>query len=69
MGMTTKHTSAANLQKTLDQKLVTIKSVSVESKDNHETREIPAEQFKNDPVKIALLNNVAKELAILEGAE
>jgi hypothetical protein len=28
-----------------------------------------AEQFKNDPVKIALLNNVAKELAILEGAE
>ena len=26
-----------------------------------------AEQFKNDPVKIALLNNVAKELSILEG--
>jgi pyruvate/oxaloacetate carboxyltransferase len=30
---------------------------------------ILAEQFKNDPVKIALLNNVAKELAILEGVE
>ena len=28
-----------------------------------------AEQFKNDPVKIALLNNVARELAILEAAE
>ena len=28
-----------------------------------------AEQFKNDPVKIALLNNVARELSILEGAE
>lgn len=28
-----------------------------------------AEQFKNDPVKIALLNNVAKELSILEAAE
>ena len=28
-----------------------------------------AEQFKNDPVKIALLNNVAKELAVLESAE
>ena len=25
-----------------------------------------AEQYKNDPVKIALLNKVAKELAILE---
>ena len=30
---------------------------------------ILAEQFKNDPVKIALLNNVARELSILEGAE
>ena len=28
-----------------------------------------AEQFKNDPVKIALLNNVARELAILENKE
>ena len=25
-----------------------------------------AEQYKNDPVKIALLNKVAKDLAILE---
>lgn len=48
MGMTTRHTSAANLQKALDQKLVTIKSVTVESKDDHSSKTIPAEQFKND---------------------
>ena len=48
MGMTTRHTSAANIQKVLDQKLVTIKSVMVESKDDHEYGTITAEQFKND---------------------
>ena len=48
MGMTSRHTSAANLQKALNSSLVTIKLVSVESKDSHETSEIPAEQFKND---------------------
>lgn len=48
MGMTSRHTSAANLQKALNSNLVTIKLVSVESKDSHETSEIPAEQFKND---------------------
>ena len=48
MGMTSRHTSAANLQKALNCNLVTIKLVSVESKDSHETSEIPAEQFKND---------------------
>lgn len=48
MGITTRHTSAANLQKAINQKLVTIKSVTVESKDDHESKTIPAEQFKND---------------------
>ena len=48
MGMTTWHTSAANLQKALNQKLVTIKSVKVESKDDHGSKTIPAEQFKSD---------------------
>ena len=48
MGMTTRHTSAANLQKALDQKLVTIKLVTVESKDDHGSKTITAEQFKND---------------------
>lgn len=48
MGMTTRHTSAANLQKALNDKLVTIKSVKVESKDDHGSKTIPAEQFKSD---------------------
>ena len=48
MGMATKHTSATNLQKALNQKLVTIKSANVESKDDHEMRTITPEQFKND---------------------
>lgn len=46
--MTTRHTSAANLQEALDQNLVTIKSVNVESKDDHGSKTITAEQFKND---------------------
>ena len=48
MGMTTWHTSASNLQKALNQKLVTIKSVMVESKDNNGSKTILAEQFKSD---------------------
>lgn len=48
MGMTTWHTSASNLQKALNQKLVTIKSVTVDSKDDHGSKIILAEQFKND---------------------
>ena len=48
MGMSTKSTTASNLQKAIKSNLVTIKLVTVESKDNHETSEIPAEQFKND---------------------
>lgn len=48
MGMTTRHTSTSNLQKALNDKLVTIKSVTVESKDDHESGTITAEQFKND---------------------
>ena len=48
MGITTRHTSAANLQKALNDKLARIKSVKVESKDDHGTKTIPAEQFKSD---------------------
>lgn len=48
MGMSTRTTNATNLQKAINQKLVTVKSVSVESKDNHEASEITAEQFKSD---------------------
>ena len=48
MSMTTRHTSAANLQKALNNKLVTIKSVTVESKDDHWYKKITADQFKND---------------------
>ena len=48
MGMSTKHTTASNLQKAINSNLVTVKSVSVKSKDNHEASEITAEQFKND---------------------
>lgn len=48
MGTTTRHTSAANLQKVLNENLVTIKSVTVESKDDHKFGTITAEQFKND---------------------
>ncbi len=48
MGMSTRTTNATNLQKAINQKLVTVKSVSVESKDNHEASEIAAEQFKSD---------------------
>lgn len=48
MGMTTKHTTATNLQKAINEKLVTIKSANVESKDDHEMRTITPEQFKND---------------------
>ena len=48
MSMTTRHTCAANLQNALDNKLVTIKSVTVESKDDHGSKTITVEQFKND---------------------
>ena len=47
------------------------KTKNSDDKSNSRKKKIAilAEQFKNDPIKIALLNNVAKELAILEGAE
>lgn len=48
MSITTRHTCAANLQKALNDNLVTIKSVTVESKDNHGSKTITVEQFKND---------------------
>lgn len=48
MGMTTRQTSAANLQKAIDQNLVTVVNAKVESKDDHETKTTTPEQFKND---------------------
>ena len=49
MGMATKATTAAKLQKAINDKLVTIISAKVESKDSdHEAKIITADQFKND---------------------
>lgn len=48
MGMATKHTSATNLQKALDQNLVTVVNAKVDSKDDGGTKTITPEQFKND---------------------
>lgn len=48
MGMATRHTTALNLQKAINNNLVTVKLVKVESKDSHESKTIKAEQFKND---------------------
>lgn len=48
MGMSTKHTTASNLQKAINNNLITVKSVKVESKDDHETKTITSDQFKND---------------------
>lgn len=47
--VTTKPTSADNLQKAINEKLVTINEVKVTLKDSdHESKTIPTEQFKND---------------------
>lgn len=47
--ITTKPTSAANLQKAINEKLVTINEVHVTSKDSdNESKNITADQFKND---------------------
>lgn len=48
MGIHMKSTTAGNLQKAINDNLVTVKSVKVESKDDHETKTITPEQFKND---------------------
>lgn len=48
MGIGTKNTTATNLQKALDQNLLTVINAKVESKDDHETKTITPEQFKND---------------------
>lgn len=48
MGMATKHTTATNLQKALNQNLVTVVNAKVESKDDDGTKTITPEQFKND---------------------
>lgn len=48
MGIATRHTKALNLQKAINNNLITVKSVKVESKDDHESKTITAEQFKND---------------------
>lgn len=47
--VTTKPTSAANLQKAINEKLVTINEVHVTSKDSdNESKTITADQFKSD---------------------
>lgn len=49
MGMTTRHTTASNLQKAINNNLVTIKSAKIESKSiDRESKTITANQFKND---------------------
>lgn len=48
MGIGTKNTTATNLQKVLDQNLVTVVNANVESKDDDETKTMTPEQFKND---------------------
>lgn len=48
MGMATKHTSATNLQKALNENLVTVVNAKVESKDDDGTKTMTPEQFKND---------------------
>lgn len=48
MGIGTKNTTATNLQKALDQNLVTVVNAKVESKDDDGTKAMTPEQFKND---------------------
>ena len=48
MGMTTKHTTAQNLQKAINENLVTIISAKSQSKDDHSEKIITKEQFKSD---------------------
>lgn len=49
MSMNTKHTTARNLQKAINDKLVTVENARIESKDSdHESKTIPADQFKSD---------------------
>lgn len=49
MGINTKHTTARQLQKAINDKLVNIISAKVESKElDHESKTITAYQFKND---------------------
>ena len=48
MGMTTKHTTAFNLHKAINDKLVIVKNVKVTSKDDHCEKTITVEQFKDD---------------------
>lgn len=48
MGMNRRATTAGNLQRAINRNLVTVKTVKVESKDDHESGTIPAEQFMTD---------------------
>ena len=48
MGTTTKHTTAFNLHKAINDKLVIVKNVKVTSKDDHFEKTITVEQFKDD---------------------
>lgn len=48
MGMTTKHTSAQNLQKAIKNNLVSVINAEVECKDTHEAETVSAEKFIAD---------------------
>ena len=48
MSMTTKHTTAFNLRKAINDNLVIVKNVKVTSKDDHFEKTITVEQFKDD---------------------
>lgn len=48
MGLNGKYTTAKYLQKAIDEKLITIESVQIESKDDYIKRSITPDQFKND---------------------
>lgn len=48
MGMSTRYTTAAQIQKALSNNLVTVTNVKVESKDDHSVKTITENQFKTD---------------------
>lgn len=48
MGMSTRYTTASNLQKAINNNLITVKSAKIESKDDYKITTITAEQFKDD---------------------
>lgn len=48
MRMNTRNTTASNIQKAINNNLITVKSAKIESKDDYKTTTITAEQFKDD---------------------